>query len=58
MVKEKIMSIAIVKPEEIKNEIMSFFKNKSIIPIVGAGLTCGIKSKTGKFHQDNCIRNI
>lgn len=52
------MSIAIVKPEEIKNEIMSFFKNKSIIPIVGAGLTCGIKSKTGKFHQDNCIRNI
>ena len=42
------MSISIVKPEEIKNEIMSFFKNKSIIPIVGAGLTCGIKSKNGQ----------
>lgn len=57
------MSISIVKPEEIKNEIMSFFKNKSIIPIVGAGLTCGIKSKngqvpSGQLYKEHMIETL
>ncbi len=41
------MGVKVIRPDDIREEIISFFKNKSLIPIVGAGLTCGIKSWKG-----------
>jgi len=40
--------LKILKPEEIKAIIISFFRDQSIIPIVGAGLSCGVSTNNGK----------
>lgn len=40
--------INVLKPEEIKDSLISFFKNNSLVPIVGAGFTCGLKSFAGE----------
>ena len=38
----------IIKPEECKMEFISFFKDKSIVPIVGSGVSIGVKTVNGK----------
>lgn len=35
--------------EEIKSELIAFFKRKTLIPIVGAGFSCGVQSMTGQI---------
>lgn len=35
-------------PNDIRESLISFFKNKSLIPIVGAGFTCGSEAYAGK----------
>lgn len=42
------MEINILNPDEIKNDLLTFFKNKSLLPIVGAGLSCGANTRYGK----------
>lgn len=42
------MDIKIVQPKEIWNEIINFFKNNSLIPIVGAGFSAGLKAYSGR----------
>lgn len=36
--------IKILKPEDIKQNLISFFKNNSLVPIVGSGFTCGLNA--------------
>lgn len=39
--------IKILKPEDIKSNLVAFFKNKSVVPIVGSGFTCGLNAFKG-----------
>ena len=39
--------INILEPENIKQNLISFFKNNSLVPIVGSGFTCGLNSFDG-----------
>ena len=39
--------IKILKPEDIKQNLISFFKNNSLVPIVGSGFTCGLNAFNG-----------
>lgn len=37
----------ILKPDDVKRNLISFFKNNSLVPIVGSGFTCGLDSFDG-----------
>lgn len=37
----------ILNPEDIRETLIAFFKNKSLIPIVGSGFTCGSEAYKG-----------
>lgn len=52
------MEINILNPDEIKNDLLTFFKNKSLLPIVGAGLSCGAIQDMERFLMVQLIRNI
>jgi hypothetical protein len=39
--------IKILKPSEIKDNLVSFLRNRSLIPIVGAGISCGAPAYEG-----------
>lgn len=39
--------INILKPEDVKQKLISFFKNNSLVPIVGSGFTCGLSAFDG-----------
>lgn len=42
------MEVNVINPEEIKNDLITFFKNRSLIPIVGSGVSCGAITRYGK----------
>lgn len=42
------MEIRIVKYSDIENDIITFFKNSNLIPIVGSGISCGVSACKGK----------
>lgn len=37
----------IVRPDDIRDDLIVFFKNKNLIPIVGAGISCGVPAQQG-----------
>ena len=39
--------LRILKPSDIKEDLIVFFKNKSLIPIVGSGISCGVPTDKG-----------
>ena len=41
------MKVNILSPEDVKEKLISFFKNNSIVPIVGSGFSCGLKAYDG-----------
>lgn len=41
------LEINVINPEDIKSKLISFFKNNSLVPIVGSGFTCGLNSYAG-----------
>ena len=45
MVKE----LQILNPSDIKEDLIVFFKNKSLIPIVGSGISCGVPTNKGSI---------
>ena len=34
--------LQILNPADIREDLIVFFKNKSLIPIVGSGISCGV----------------
>lgn len=56
----------ILNPSDIKEDIKNFFKNKSLIPIVGSGISCGVPTTKGsvpsgesylKYMVDTLLEN-
>lgn len=39
----------ILKPSDIRKDIVAFFRNESLVPIVGAGLSCNVPTSNGKI---------
>lgn len=39
--------LRILSPSDIKEDLITFFKSKSLIPIVGSGISCGVPTNTG-----------
>jgi hypothetical protein len=42
------LKTTILSPSDIKNDLIIFFKNKNLIPILGSGFSCNAKSNMGK----------
>ena len=38
----------ILKPSDIRKDIVAFFRSESLVPIVGAGLSCNVPTLRGK----------
>ena len=41
--------LQILNPSDIKEDLIVFFKNKSLIPIVGSGISCGVPTSKGSI---------
>lgn len=41
--------LQILNPSDIKEDLIIFFKNKSLIPIVGSGISCGVPTSKGSI---------
>lgn len=41
------IELKILQPSDIRNDLIVFFKNKSLIPIVGSGVSCDAPAKSG-----------
>lgn len=55
--------INILKPEEIRQDLITFLKNKSLVPVVGAGFSCGAnayrgKVPTGIMYKEHMIQEL
>lgn len=63
MAKEEIMEIKIRKIDEVFSELVTHFKKKTIVPIFGAGLTCGEKTSYGQVpsgveYKEHMLREL
>lgn len=47
----------ILRPSDCKSEFVIYFRDYTIIPVVGSGMSCGAKSRTGKVPDGRMYKN-
>lgn len=46
----------ILKPSDIRKDIVAFFRSESLVPIVGAGLSCNVPTRCGKVPSSKTYK--
>lgn len=51
------VELNVLNPEDIRNTLIIFLKNKSLIPIVGAGFSGGLDAYRGRVPNGSEYKN-